>query len=213
VVLLNTKTRHKQTFKIIPQTDGVKRHEREEVGMGELLELIVELDGIIHIHRPQLWECLEAAVKDAFKRRSRHLSTRVEPALDDLSVELLDLAKTQKDIFRGNRVREGLIPTVVDEQDGEFLDTLRATMISNGGQSGNIEEANPMRPSKTFLVARSWRSDWPPHNGHIRTIHLSTSTARSIKLDMGAVRGGIHSTERCQVDGRWVPTESPLGHR
>jgi len=104
VVALRAKTRHKQTFEIIPQTDGIKRHEREEVGMGELLELIVELDSIVHIQRPQLWKCLESAVKDAFKRRSRHLSTRVEPALEDFLVELLDLAKTQKDIFRGNRV-------------------------------------------------------------------------------------------------------------
>ena len=63
--------------------------------MGELLELVVELDGIVHVHRPQLWECLESAVKDAFKRRSRHLGTRVEPALEDFLVELLDLAKTQ----------------------------------------------------------------------------------------------------------------------
>jgi hypothetical protein len=48
-----------------------------EIGMGELLELIVDLDGINHIHRPQLWKCLESAVKDVFKRRSRHLSMRV----------------------------------------------------------------------------------------------------------------------------------------
>ena len=52
MVALRSKTRHKQTFKIIPQPGGIKRHEREEVGMGELLEFILELDGIIHIHRP-----------------------------------------------------------------------------------------------------------------------------------------------------------------
>ena len=83
MVALRAKTRHKQTFEIIPQTDGIKRHEREEVGMGELLELIVELDGIVHIHGPQLWKCLKSVVKDVFKRRSRHLSTRFEPALEN----------------------------------------------------------------------------------------------------------------------------------
>jgi hypothetical protein len=52
MVALRSKTRHKQTFKIIPQSDGIKQHEWEEVGMGELLEFIVELDGIVHIHSP-----------------------------------------------------------------------------------------------------------------------------------------------------------------
>ena len=78
-------------------------------------------------------------------------------------------------------------------------------MITDGGQSSNIKEANPTRPSKTFLVARLWQSDWPPHNGCIQTIHLRTSTARNIKPDMWAGRGGIPSTKGCQVDDRWVP--------
>jgi hypothetical protein len=52
MVALRSKTRHKQAFEIIPQSDGIKRHEWEEVGMGELLEFIVELNGIMHIHSP-----------------------------------------------------------------------------------------------------------------------------------------------------------------
>jgi hypothetical protein len=86
-----------------------------------------------------LWKCLEASVKDAFKRRTGHLSTCVEPALEDLPVELLNLTQTEEDILRRYRVREGLISTVVNERDGEGLDTLLATMIFFGGQAGDIE--------------------------------------------------------------------------
>jgi hypothetical protein len=52
VIASRAKTRHKQSFEIIPQAHGIEWHERDEVGMQELLEFIVELDSIMHIHRP-----------------------------------------------------------------------------------------------------------------------------------------------------------------
>jgi len=84
-------------------------------------------------------------------------------------VELLYLAKAYENILRGYRTREGLVTTVVDERDVEVLYSLRATMVVNRGQSGNIEQANPARSSKTFFVARVWQSDAPPHGAHVGT--------------------------------------------
>jgi hypothetical protein len=72
VVALSSKTRYKQTFKIIPQTDGIKRHEWKEVGMQELLELILELDSILYGKSSQCQKCLEASIQDMFNRRSRY---------------------------------------------------------------------------------------------------------------------------------------------
>jgi len=109
-----------------------------------------------------LWKCLEASFQDEFKRRSRHLSTSIRPALEDLPVELLYLTKAYKDVLWGCSVREGLMTTFVNERDGEVLDALQATIIVDGGQAGDIEQANPARSSKLFFVARAWRCDAPP---------------------------------------------------
>ena len=74
-------------------------------------------------------------------------------------------------------------------------------MIFIGGQTGDIEYANPLRPGKTFLVTRTWRCDALPHDEHIQDNLVSTSTAGSIERDMGNVRWGAPSNERSQVDG------------
>ena len=84
-------------------------------------------------------------------------------------MELLYLAKAYENVLWGYRTRERLVTTVVDERDVEVLYTLRATMVVNRGQSGNIEQANPARSSKTFFVARAWQSDAPPHGAHVGT--------------------------------------------
>ena len=52
MVALCPQTRYKQTFEVIPQTDGIEWHEWNEVVMGEPLEFVVEFDGIVHIHSP-----------------------------------------------------------------------------------------------------------------------------------------------------------------
>jgi hypothetical protein len=53
VVALRSETRYKQTFEIISQAYGIKRHEWDEEGMGELLEFIIELNGVVHSHISQ----------------------------------------------------------------------------------------------------------------------------------------------------------------
>lgn len=84
-------------------------------------------------------------------------------------MELLYLAKAYENVLWGYRTGEGLVTTVVDERDVEVLYALRATMVVDQCQSGDIEQANPTRSSKTFFVARAWRSDGPPHNAHVGT--------------------------------------------
>ena len=63
--------------------------------MREFLEFIVELNSIVHIHRPQEWESFEAVVQDALEGRPRHMCTSVVPALEDFAVKLLYLAKSK----------------------------------------------------------------------------------------------------------------------
>ncbi len=88
MVALSSKTRYKQTFEIIPQTDGIEWHEWKEVGMQELLELIVELNSILYGKSSQCRKCLEASIQDMFNRWSRDQSSGVVPALEDLLVDL-----------------------------------------------------------------------------------------------------------------------------
>jgi len=139
VVALSSKTRYKQTFKIILQTDGIKRHEWKEVGMRELLELIVELNSILYGKSSQCRKCLQASIQDMFNRRSRDQSSGFVPALEDLPVDLLYLPKAYKDIFWRHSVGEGLITTVVDELDGKLPNPMRAAMVFSGGKTGDIE--------------------------------------------------------------------------
>ncbi len=139
MVALSTKTWYKQTFKIIPQTDSIERHEWKEVGMGELLELIIELDSILYGKSSQFLKCLEASIQDMFNIRSSDQSSGVVPALEDLPVDLLYLPKAYEDVFWRCSVGEGLITTVVDELDGKLLNPMRATMVFSGGKTGNIE--------------------------------------------------------------------------
>jgi len=100
VVALCPQTRYKQTFEVIPQTDGIEWHEWNEVVVGEPLEFVVEFDGIVHIHSLEHGKSLEASVKDAFERRAGYLSTSVVPALDNFPVELLNFTQAEKDVLR-----------------------------------------------------------------------------------------------------------------
>ena len=185
MVPFRSETWHKQTFEIIPQAHSIKQHERDEVGMRELLEFIVELDSIMHIRRPQEWESLEAVVQDALEGRPRHLSTSILPALEDFAVELLYLAKAKKNVLRGDRIREGAVATVVNKQDGKLGDALGATMVVGRGQASDIEQSNPTRLSEAFFVARAGRFDEPPHKWHLGTTVLrATRTVRGIERDM-----------------------------
>ena len=84
-------------------------------------------------------------------------------------MELLYLAKAYENVLWGYRTRERLVTTVVDERDVEVLYSLRATMVVDRVESGDIEQANPARMSKTFFVTRAWRSDGPPHGAHVGT--------------------------------------------
>ncbi len=74
--------------------------------MGKLLEFIVKLSSVVHSHIPQKWKRLDAAVQDALKGGSRHLSTSIVPALEYLSVELLYLAKAYENVLWGYRTRK-----------------------------------------------------------------------------------------------------------
>ncbi len=100
----------------------------------------------------------------------------------------------------------------MNECDREGLDTVRTTMVCVGGQAGDIKEANPTRPGETFLVARTWRCDGPPHDVHIRDSRFCASAFRGVERDVWIVRWGAPSKKRSQVSGRWVPSESPLWH-
>jgi hypothetical protein len=139
MVALSSKTWYKQTFKIIPQMDGMERHEWKEVGMGELLELILELNSILCGKSSQCRKCLEASIQDMFNRQSRDQSLGVVPALEDLRVDLLYLPEAYKDVFWRHSVGEGLITTVGDELDGKLLNPMRAAMVFSGGKASDIK--------------------------------------------------------------------------
>ncbi len=61
--------------------------------MGELLELIVELDSILYGKSSQFWKCMEASIQAMLNRRSRDQSLGVVPVLEDLPEDLLYLPK------------------------------------------------------------------------------------------------------------------------
>jgi hypothetical protein len=91
---------HKKTFKIICQPDSIKRHEWDEVVLGQILEFVVKLDGILDVQCSQFWECLEAFIQDMHNRWIRNEGAGVVPALEDLPMNLLDLPKAYKDVLR-----------------------------------------------------------------------------------------------------------------
>ncbi len=87
--------------------------------MGELLELIVGFDSILDFKSSQSWKCLETSIQDTFNRWASDQGTRVVPALEDLMVDLLYLPIAEEGVFWRHSVGERLIPTVVNENDGE----------------------------------------------------------------------------------------------
>jgi hypothetical protein len=81
-------------------------------------------------------------------------------------MELLYLAKSKEDVFRGDRVRERAVTTVVNERDGKLLDALWATVVVGRCQASDIKEPYSAGTSKSFFVTRAGQLDDPPHDRH-----------------------------------------------
>ena len=65
----------------MPQMDGIKWHEGEEVGMRDILKFIVEFNSIVGYERPQFRKCLQALFQNALNRRTGNQGTGVVPVL------------------------------------------------------------------------------------------------------------------------------------
>jgi hypothetical protein len=88
----------------------------------------------------------------------------------------------------------------VNERDGEVSNPMHTSMVVNGGNTGNIEQANPTRASQAFLVVRMWQCDGPSHGLFPRTIIGGFSTSWSSEAHMMVNRGRIPATKSSQVN-------------
>ena len=133
---IDTQTRGAETLVTQTEIDGIKRHQREEIDRGNLLEIVVERNHFCGHKTLQFGEdsgnCL---LNDAFDGGATLLATVIGPSSKHLCMLGYDVIVAQDNVIRVNRS----ISTRLDVGDCESWKTIRAAVVCGITESSSIK--------------------------------------------------------------------------
>jgi hypothetical protein len=142
--------RNAEAFEAITEHNGIKWHNHNQVGGGDLVEPIVEVDHIISRRGVKVREQLERLLEDAINMRSGSVGGRVcpEPMPMHAFVGGNYIVEARNDIIRC----EGSIPTGLKVGCCDLFIPITVAVVLGMGKGGDIKSASLQLLGVAFAI-------------------------------------------------------------